>query len=42
MRGVEESRAAAFRSAFFRSYLEHEIQGSLRADSVRFPEQLAR
>ena len=40
MRGVEESRAAAFRSGFFRSYLEHEIQGNLRADSVRFPEQL--
>jgi len=40
MRGVEESRAAVFRSGFFRRYLEHEIQGSLRADSVRFPEQL--
>jgi hypothetical protein len=40
MRGVEESRAAAFRSGFFRSYLAHEIQGKLRADSVRFPEQL--
>lgn len=40
MRGVEESRALVFRSAFFRSYLEHEIQGNLRADPVRFPEQL--
>ena len=40
MRGVEESRAPAFRSAFFRQYLEQEIQGSLRADHVRFPEQL--
>src|ERR1019366_4666663 len=40
MRGVEESRAAAFSSGFFRSYLEHEIQGKLRADSVRFPERL--
>jgi hypothetical protein len=40
MRGVEESRAAVFRSGFFRSYIEHEIQGNLRADSVRFPEQL--
>jgi FHA domain len=40
MRGVEESRAAAFRSGFFHSYLAHEIQGRLRADSVRFPEQL--
>ena len=40
MRGVEESRAHVFRSGFFRQYLEHEIQGSLRADHVRFPEQL--
>ena len=32
MRGVEESRAAVFRSGFFRQYLEQEIQGSLRAD----------
>ena len=40
MRGVEESRAGVFRSGFFRKYLEHEIQQSLRADSVRFPEQL--
>jgi hypothetical protein len=40
MRGVEESRAPVFRSGFFRSYLEHEIQGNLRADSVRFPERL--
>ena len=40
MRGVEESRAAVFSSAFFRSYLEHEIHGRLRTDSVRFPEQL--
>ena len=40
MRGVEESRAAAFRSGFFRTYLEHEIKGNLHADSVRFPEQL--
>jgi hypothetical protein len=40
MRGVEESRAPVFRSGFFRSYLEHEIQGNLRSDSVRFPEQL--
>ena len=42
MRGVEESRAAVFRSGFFRSYLEHEIQGSLRADAVRFPGAPAR
>ena len=27
MRGVEESRAPAFRSVFFRQYLEQEIQG---------------
>jgi hypothetical protein len=40
MRGMEESRAPVFRSGFFRSYLEHEIQGNLRADSVRFPEKL--
>jgi hypothetical protein len=40
MRGVEESRAHVFRSGFFRQYLEHEIQGSLRADHVRFPERL--
>jgi hypothetical protein len=40
LRGMEESRAAAFRSGFFHSYLAHEIQGKLRADSVRFPEQL--
>jgi pSer/pThr/pTyr-binding forkhead associated (FHA) protein len=40
MRGMEESRAAAFRSGFFSSYLAHEIQGRLRADAVRFPEQL--
>lgn len=40
MRGVEEGRAPVFRSDFFRNYLEHEIQDSLRTDSVRFPEQL--
>jgi FHA domain len=40
MRGVEESRAPVFRSGFFRLYLEHEIQGTLRAENVRFPEQL--
>ena len=40
MRGVEESRAAVFSSGFFRGYLEHEIQGHLHADSVRFPERL--
>jgi hypothetical protein len=40
MRGVEESRAAVFRTGFFRRYLEHEVQGCLRADGVRFPEQL--
>ncbi|MCU1235476.1 MAG: hypothetical protein JWP63_3443 [Candidatus Solibacter sp.] len=40
MRGVEEVRAAVFRSGFFRQYLEHEIQGHLRAENVRFPEQL--
>ena len=40
MRGVEEARAAVFRTGFFKRYLEHEIQGCLRADSVRFPEQL--
>jgi hypothetical protein len=40
MRGVEESRAAVFRSGFFRGYLEHEILAKLRADSVRFPERL--
>ncbi len=40
MRGVEEARAAVFRSGFFRGYLEHEIQGNLRADAVRFPQQL--
>jgi hypothetical protein len=40
MRGVEEGRAPVFRSGFFRLYLEHEIQGNLRATNVRFPEQL--
>jgi len=40
MRGVEESRAAAFSSGFFRSYLGHEIQAKLRADSVRFGKSL--
>jgi len=40
MRGVEESRAAAFRSGFFQSYVAHEIQAKLRAESVRFPERL--
>jgi hypothetical protein len=40
MRGVEESRAAVFRTGFFRRYLEHEVQGCLRAEGVRFPEQL--
>src|SRR4029077_20626148 len=40
MRGVEEGRAAVFRSGFFRQYLEHEIQGNLRASGVRFPERL--
>ena len=40
MRGVEESRAVVFRSPFFRQYLEHEIQGHLRAENVRFPETL--
>ena len=40
MRGLEESRAVVFRSGFFRQYLEHEIQGHLRAENVRFPEQL--
>ncbi|MEO8596017.1 MAG: FHA domain-containing protein [Candidatus Solibacter sp.] len=41
MRGAEESRAAAFRSGFFQSYLAHEIQEKLRADSIRFPERLS-
>ncbi len=41
MRGVEESRASAFRSTFFQGYLAHEIQGKLRADSVLFPERLS-
>jgi hypothetical protein len=40
MRGMEESRAAAFRSTFFQSYLAHEIQARLQADAVRFPERL--
>jgi hypothetical protein len=40
MCGVEDGRAPVFRSGFFRRYLEHEIQASLRADNVRFPEQL--
>jgi len=40
LRGVETSRAAVFRSGFFRHYLEHEILGALRMDHVRFPEQL--
>ena len=40
MRGMEEARATVFRSGFFRQYLEHEIQASLRADGVRFPERL--
>jgi hypothetical protein len=41
MRGVEQERARMFRSGFFRQYLEHEIRGRLRADGVRFPEQLS-
>jgi len=40
MRGVEEGRAPVYRSGFFRHYMEHEILGNLRADHVRFPEQL--
>lgn len=40
MRGLEEERAVVFRSGFFKRYLEHEIQASLRADNVRFPENL--
>ena len=40
MRGMEEGRAAVFRSGFFQHYLEHEIHGTLRAEHVRFPEQL--
>lgn len=40
LRGVEEARAAVFRSDFFRGYVENEIQAHLRADSARFPEQL--
>jgi len=40
LRGVEEARAGVFRSSFFRQYLEHEICANLRADSVRFPDQL--
>lgn len=40
IRGIEPSRAAVFRSGFFRHYLEHEILGALRMDHIRFPEQL--
>jgi hypothetical protein len=40
LRGVEEDRAPVFRSSFFRQYIEHEICGNLRADNVRFPNQL--
>jgi hypothetical protein len=40
MRGVEEGRAAVFRSRFFGKYIEQEIHSSLRADGARFPEQL--
>lgn len=40
MRGVDESRAAAFRSRFFGQYLEQEIRNCLRADGARFPERL--
>ena len=40
MRGVEESRAPVFRSGFFQRYLEHELQGNLRENAVRFPEQM--
>src|SRR3954469_14408212 len=40
MRGVEEGRAAVFGGKFFRTCLEQEIRNSLRADGVRFPEQL--
>jgi hypothetical protein len=40
LRGVEESGAPVFRSAFFQRYLEHEIRGNLRENAVRFPEQL--
>jgi len=41
MRGVEEARAGVFRSGYFRQYLEHEIQGGLRAENARFPERLS-
>jgi hypothetical protein len=40
LRGVEEGRAAVFRSSFFQRYLEHEIGGNLRENAVRFPEKL--
>jgi hypothetical protein len=40
MSGVEEARAGVFRTGFFRQYLEHEIRGALRVDSIRFPEDL--
>jgi hypothetical protein len=40
LRGVEESRADLFRGAFFRKYLEQEVQTALRADACRFPENL--
>jgi hypothetical protein len=41
MRGIEEERAAMFRSGFFRQFLEQEIRGNLRTDGIRFPEQLS-
>jgi hypothetical protein len=40
LRGVEESRAELFRGAFFRKYLEQEVQTALRADACRFPANL--
>ena len=40
MRGVEEERAAVFRSGFFRQYLEQETQSRLRMEDARFPETL--
>jgi len=40
LRGVEEGRAELFRGAFFRKYLDQEVQNSLRAAGCRFPENL--
>jgi hypothetical protein len=40
LRGVEQSRVELFRGAYFRKYLEQEVQTALRGGACRFPENL--